>query len=66
MKNEEAVLAVKFRSTLGHDELVKISNEDLEDFREVPGQVEKYFLTEDMSGAAGGFYIFRSVNEREA
>jgi hypothetical protein len=41
MKNAEAVLAVKFRSKLETKELLSVCNENLQDFRDVPGLIEK-------------------------
>ncbi|MGZ3844779.1 MAG: hypothetical protein ACXVLT_01975 [Flavisolibacter sp.] len=66
MKNAKAVLAVKFKSTLGPDELSKATKENLQGYREVPGLVEKYFLSEEGSGLISGFYVFSTVSAREA
>lgn len=66
MKNAEAVLAVKFNSKLEAGQLLKVCNENLQDFRDVPGLIEKYYLAEDLTGAISGFYIFSTVSAREA
>ena len=66
MKSAKAVLAIKFKSTLGSDELSKTIEENLQGYREVPGLVEKYFLSEEGSGLIGGFYVFSTVSAREA
>lgn len=66
MKNAEAVLAVKFKSTHNAEDLMRICNEDLNAFRNVPGLIEKYYLTEELSGAISGVYIFRTKSAREA
>ncbi|MGZ3847381.1 MAG: hypothetical protein ACXVBK_12935 [Flavisolibacter sp.] len=66
MKNAEAVLAVKFKSHLETDELLRVCNENLQSFRDVPGLIEKYYLAEELSGAISGFYIFSTVSAREA
>lgn len=66
MKNAEAVLAVKFTSKLEAKELMRICNENLRDFREVPGLIEKYYLAEELTGAISGIYLFTTRNAREA
>ena len=66
MKNAEAVLAVKFRSKLETKELLSVCNENLQDFRDVPGLIEKYYLAEELTDAISGFYIFSTVSAREA
>lgn len=66
MKNAEAVLAVKFKSTLKAEDLVRTCNEHLQDFRDVPGLIEKYYLAEEISGAISGIYLFTTKSAREA
>jgi hypothetical protein len=66
MKNAKAVLLVKFSSTLSPEDLQKTCLEDLEDFRNVPGLLQKYYLGEENTGAISGFYIFESENARSA
>jgi hypothetical protein len=66
MKNAEAVLAVKFKSKLEAKELLKVCNENLQDFRDVPGLIEKYYLAEELTGAISGVYLFTSKAAREA
>lgn len=64
MKNAEAVLSVKFNSTLNAAALVKACQEDLETFRSVPGLLQKYYIAEESSGAISGFYIFENKEAR--
>lgn len=66
MKNEEAVLSVKFNSKLSPDELINVCVEDLEDFRNVPGLIQKYYITEELTGAISGIYIFENKSARAA
>ncbi|HEY4207627.1 MAG TPA: hypothetical protein VGM31_12470 [Puia sp.] len=66
MKNAEAVLAVKFQSMHGAEELMTICSDDLEIFRGVPGLIQKYYLSEVSSGAISGVYIFDNQSAREA
>ena len=64
MKNEQSVLLVKFQSTLSPEALQKTCLEDLELFRSVPGLIQKYYISEESSGAISGFYIFETKNAR--
>lgn len=64
MKNAKAVLLVKFSSTLSPEDLQKTCLEDLEDFRNVPGLIQKYYIGEEKTGAISGFYIFENKNAR--
>lgn len=66
MKNAEAVLAVKFKSTLEPEKLMKTCEDHLQDFRDVPGLIEKYYLAEEFTGAISGVYIFNTKSAREA
>lgn len=64
MKKAEAVLSVKFKSSLDPEELIKVCKEDLENFRKVPGLVQKYYVAEDTTGAISGIYLFETKNAR--
>jgi hypothetical protein len=65
MKNAESVLSVKFSSTLSAEKLMNVCKEDLDVFRSVPGLLQKYYISEESSGAISGIYIFESRNDRE-
>ena len=64
MKKAESVLAVKFNSSLDPEELLTISHEDLETFRNVPGLIQKYYVVEESTGALSGIYIFETEEDR--
>src|ERR1700743_1091668 len=64
MKNVEAVLMVKFNSTHSPEELNNGCQEDLETFRNVPGLLQKYYVTEEISGSISGIYIFETKKAR--
>lgn len=66
MKNAEAILLVKFNSTLSPENLQKTCLEDLEVFRSVPGLIQKYYISEESTGAISGFYIFENKKARES
>jgi hypothetical protein len=64
MKNAEAILSVKFLSNLSPENLMEACQEELEAFRNVPGLLQKYYLSEETTGAISGFYIFENKNAR--
>jgi hypothetical protein len=64
MKNAEAILLVKFKSNLSPEDLQKTCLEDLEVFRNVPGLLQKYYISEESTGAISGFYIFENKKAR--
>jgi hypothetical protein len=66
MKNAEAVLAVKFKSTHNPEKLKNVCNADLEIFRNVPGLLQKYYIAEEATGALSGIYIFENKSARAA
>jgi hypothetical protein len=66
MKNEKAVLSVKFKSTYDAKELTGLFHKHLQLFKNVPGLIEKYYLSEDNTGAISGIYIFESKTARDA
>ena len=66
MKNAEAVLLVKFKSTFDAEKLLNVCEQNLEDFRNVPGLIQKYYIAEEGTGALSGFYIFETKSARAA
>lgn len=66
MKNAEAVLSVKFKSTFNAEKLVNVCRQDLEAFRNVPGLIQKYYIAEEGTGALSGFYLFETKGARAA
>ncbi len=66
MKNEKAVLSVRFKSTYSSEELLNLFNEGLEDFKNVPGLLQKYYVADENSETVGGIYVFENKDAREA
>lgn len=66
MKNVEAVLAVKFKSTHAPAKLARVCAVDLNTFREVPGLLQKYYLIEELTNSICGLYIFETKSARAA
>ena len=66
MKNANAVLLVKFNSTFNAEKLSNVCQQDLEVFRNVPGLIQKYYISEEGTGALSGFYLFETKGARAA
>jgi hypothetical protein len=66
MKNAEAVLVVKFNSSHSPSQLSDICVDDLETFRDIPGLLQKYYVTEELGSAISGIYIFENRSARAA
>ena len=66
MKNVESVLSVKFTSTHSYEKLMDICQADLENFRNVPGLIQKYYVVEEATGALSGIYVFKNKNAKES
>lgn len=64
MKNVNAVLSVKFKSSHSPELLMQTCHEDLDAFRNVPGLVEKYYIAEEGTGAISGIYLFETKSAR--
>ena len=66
MKNAEAVLSVKFKSTFNAEKLLNVCQQDIKTFKDVPGLIQKYYIAEEGTGALSGFYIFETKSARAA
>jgi hypothetical protein len=66
MKTADALLCVRFDSDYSLEELNEICLADLDNFRSVPGLVQKYFITEEYTGAISSIYLFESRMTRAA
>jgi hypothetical protein len=54
------MLLVKFHSSLPDDEVLRLLEERLPQFRAVPGLVQKYYAREPSTGDYVGVYLFDS------
>ena len=66
MKNSKSVLSVKFKSSHAPEKLMDICHQDLQEFRDVPGLNQKYYIAEEGTGAISGIYLFETQSSREA
>ena len=54
------MLLVKFHSGLLHEQVLRLMDERLPQFRAVPGLVQKYYAREPATGDYVGIYLFDS------
>ena len=66
MNNSKAVLSVRFESSYGSKELLNLFHQKAEDFRNVPGLLQKYYVSDEKSEVVGGIYIFENKDARTA
>lgn len=60
MKTAEALLSVKFNTSLKLDELNVLCEADLEYFRSVRGLIQKYYIVDSSTKTVNGIYLFES------
>ena len=60
MKTAEALLSVKFNTSLKTQELNELCQADLEYFRSVRGLVQKYYILDSATGTVNGIYLFET------
>ena len=66
MRTAEALLCVRFNSTYSLEELNEICLASLENFRSIPGLVQKYYVIEEFAGSFSSIYMFESKSFRAA
>ena len=60
MTHPTTVVLVKFKTTLPIDEAMKIAEERADDFRALPGLIQKYYLHDKATGELAGLYLWES------
>lgn len=60
MKTAEALLSVKFNTSLKLDQLNELCEADLEYFRSVRGLIQKYYIVDSSTKTVNGIYLFES------
>lgn len=63
MANRQMVLFVKFKSALGDEEVMRVANERIDDFRAIDGLRQKYYFKDPATGEFGGIYIWESPED---
>jgi hypothetical protein len=66
MKTAEALLSVKFNTTLKEQELNELCQADLEYFRSVRGLIQKYYILDSSTRTVNGIYLFETKTARAA
>ena len=66
MKTAEALLSVKFNTSLKLEELDELCQADLEYFRSVRGLIQKYYIVDSSTKTVNGIYLFESKTARAA
>ncbi len=57
---------VKFKSALSPDEVKKMMEERLDQYRRMPGLLQKYYFLENETGEFGGIYVWDSMDSLKA
>lgn len=65
MNKVASVLVVKFNSSHNPQNLMTACENGLDTFRNVPGLIQKYYISEEETGALSGIYLFSSKAARE-
>lgn len=60
MSKPAVVFLAKFRSSLPLDEVHRVANERIDQFRALPGLLQKYYLRETETGEVAGLYFWES------
>ncbi len=66
MSSPALALFVRFRSALSYDEVVRVAEEGINDFRALGGLQQKYYIHDPATGEYGGFYLWRSSEDLDA
>lgn len=60
MDHPALVLLVKFKTPLTLDEVLAVAESRIDDFRALPGLLQKYYLHEPATGEVAGLYLWES------
>jgi hypothetical protein len=63
MKQPALILLVRFRSRLPLDEIMRVSEERMPQFRALTGLQQKYYLQDPESGEIAGLYLWESPED---
>ena len=61
MKTAEALLSVKFNTSLKLEELNEFCQADLDYFRSVRGLIQKYYIVDSSTKTVNGIYLFETT-----
>jgi len=57
---------IKFKSGLTEEDVLKVAREREENFKAIPGLVQKYYIKLDQPGQYGGVYVWDSKESLQA
>ncbi|MDH5589694.1 MAG: YdhR family protein [Gemmatimonadota bacterium] len=60
MAHPSTVLLVRFKSSLSLEDVLRVANERIDQFRAIPGLLQKYYLQDPESGDVAGLYLWDS------
>ena len=60
------ILTVKFETALSEDEVLQIAKERAEQFRSLPGLIQKYYVKLNSPNHYGGVYIWDTLESMQA
>lgn len=60
------MLFVRFKSSLPFDEVMSIAEGRADDFRALPGLLQKYYVHDPATGEIGGLYLWDSPESLDA
>jgi hypothetical protein len=66
MKTAEALLSVKFNTSLKLEELNELCQADLDYFKSVRGLIQKYYIVDPSTKTVNGIYLFETKTSRAA
>lgn len=66
MNNPALVLLVRFKSHLSFDEVMKVAEERIDQFRALEGLQQKYYLYDEAADEVAGLYIWESKEAFDA
>jgi heme-degrading monooxygenase HmoA len=55
------IMTVKFETTLSEDEVLAVAKQRADQFRSLPGLLQKYYVKLDQPNQFGGVYIWDSM-----
>lgn len=66
MSQPTLIVLVRFRSSLPREDIVRIMEERMPEYRALEGLHQKYYLEDPESGEYGGLYLWRSSADLES
>lgn len=63
MSHPELIVLVKFKSPLSRQEVEKVADSRLNEFRALTGLKQKYYLHDTQTGEYAGLYLWKSNDE---